>query len=189
MIRRCDVVVSIRFQASDAVLLLELEVIYESCEEVSLEGHFLQSWEKTRLSHLRHGFLVRCTHVGVATDVLDSNTRLGVRVQDLLNEVLALRREELGHLVIGSHNLLVQIRCLGVLEGEVASDHGVENDTTRPNVRLQTVISLPGDHLGRCIAWRATRCLQRLILLVHVGKTEVDDLERVVVVQQKVLRL
>ena len=83
----------------------------------------------------------------MCSDVGNTNSSLGVRVEDLDNKVLALRRKELGHLVVSSHDLLVEVRGLWVLKGQVASDHGVEDDTAGPNVGLQTVVTLPSDHL------------------------------------------
>ena len=50
-------------------------------------------------------------------------------------------------MVVGGHDLLVQVRGLRVLEGQVASDHGVEDDAAGPDVGLQTVVTLPSDHL------------------------------------------
>ena len=43
-------------------------------------------------------------------------------------------------------------------------------------------------YLGGCVARRATRCLQGLVLLVHVGEAEVHNLESVVVVEKEIFR-
>ena len=52
VVRRCNVVVPISFEASDRVFLLELEVVYQALEELSGIGHLLKSWEKARLALL-----------------------------------------------------------------------------------------------------------------------------------------
>ena len=44
-------------------------------------------------------------------------------------------------------------------------------------------------YLGCSVARRAASSLESLILLVHVGETEIDDFEGVVVVQEQVLWL
>ena len=147
MVRRRYVVVSIRLQAPDRVLLLKLEVIDEALQKLPLEGHLLKAREEAGLALLRQCFFVSCSHVWVVSNVGNANASLRIGVQDLLDEVLALRREELGHLVVRCHDLLVQVRCLGVLEWEVASHHGVEYDTAGPDIRLKTVISLASNHL------------------------------------------
>ena len=84
-------VVAISFEASDRVLLLELEVIDQALEELPSIGHFLKSWEKARLALLRKSVLLGCAHVGVSSDVGNTDSSLGVRVEDFDNKVLALR--------------------------------------------------------------------------------------------------
>ena len=59
----------------------------------------------------------------------------------------AIGGEEARDFEFSSHDLLVEVGGLRVLEGQVASDHGVEDDTAGPNVGLQTVVTLPSDHL------------------------------------------
>ena len=45
VVRRCDMVVPISFEASDRVFLFELEVVYQALEELPSIGHLLKSWE------------------------------------------------------------------------------------------------------------------------------------------------
>jgi len=66
----------------------------------------------------------------VITNVGDANSSLRIGVEDLLNKVFALRREKLGHCVLCSHDLFVQVRRLWVFERQVSCDHGVKDDTT-----------------------------------------------------------
>ena len=63
-------------------------------------------------------------------NVGDADSSLRIGVEDLLNEVFALGREKLGHRVLCSHDLFVQVRRLWVFEGQVSGDHGVKDDTT-----------------------------------------------------------
>ena len=80
MVSRRDMVVSIRLQAPDRVFLLELEIIDEALQKLSLERHLLKSREKARLALLRQRFLVSCSHVRVVSDVGNANASLWISV-------------------------------------------------------------------------------------------------------------
>ena len=73
----------------------------------------------------------------------------------------------------------------------MATDHGVENNATTPQVTLEPRVSLASDHLGRCVTRRTTGCLQEPLLLkvVHIGQAEIDYFNVLVFVEQQVLRL
>ena len=122
------------------------------------------------------------THVRVIADIGNANPCFRVCIQDFLNKVFALWRQEFRHLVVGCHDLLVQIRCLRIFEGQIASDHSVKNDTAGPDISLKAMVSFTSDHLRCSIAWRAACSLKSLILLVHVGKAEVHDLESIFII-------
>lgn len=107
-------------------------------------------------------------HIGMVADICDANTGLRVSIEDLLNKVFALRGQELGHLIVSGHNLFVQIRSLWILEGKITCDHGVKDDTTRPNIGLEAVVSFTSDHFGCGVARRTTRRLKSFTLLIHV---------------------
>ena len=128
VIGRCYVVVTVSLEASNRVLLLKLEVIDESLEQFACVGHLLEAREKARLTSLGQGVLLGSSHVRMVPNLRDPDTGLGVRVQNLCDDVFALGGEELWHCVISGHDLLVEIGCLGVLKGQVAGDHSVEND-------------------------------------------------------------
>lgn len=119
----------------------------------------------------------------------DSDSSFGICVQDFANEVLAVWGEKLWHLVVGTHDFLVQIGGFGVLEGKITSNHGIKDNSTTPDIRLKTMISFACDHLRSSIAWGTTGSFQSLTLLIHVGETEVDNFERVVIVEKQILRL
>ena len=57
-----------------------------------------------------------------------------VRIQDPLHQVPAVITDEIWDRVIGVQDLFVENVSLGVLEGQVATDHRVENDTAGPYV-------------------------------------------------------
>jgi hypothetical protein len=125
----------------------------------------------------------------VRPDVADLVPLLRVGVQNARQHVLAVGAQKLGQRVLRVHDLFVEVRRLGVLEGEVAAHHRVQHHARAPDVRADAVVLLAGNHFGCGIAGRTTGRLQQLVFLVHVTETEVDNLERLVVVEQQVLRL
>ena len=70
----------------------------------------------------------------MVSNVRDSDSSFGVGVQYFGDEVLTLRRQELRHLIISTHDLLVEIRSLGVFEGQVTGNHSIE-DNSRSDCR------------------------------------------------------
>ena len=64
----------------------------------------------------------------------------------------AIRAQEARDFEFSSHDLLVQVRSFWVFKGEKATDHRVENDTTAPNITLESKVLLTGDHLWRSVA-------------------------------------
>ena len=109
MICGCDVVVSIRLQTSNRIVFVKLEVVYQSLKDLFLEGHLLKSGEEARLTMFGHGIFLRTVHVRVISDLADSDTRLRICIQDFLDEIFALTREEFGHLIVSGHDFLVQV--------------------------------------------------------------------------------
>ena len=81
-------------------------------------------------------------------DVPNTVARLRVRVQDLRDQVLTLLREELRHLIISRHDLLIEVTRLWVFERQIPGHHRVKNDSRRPNIGLETVVALTLDHLS-----------------------------------------
>ncbi len=114
-------------------------------------------------------------HVGLQHRVDQLGQRLGealiVPVEDAL-------------LYFGIENLLVL-----VLEGETPVDHGVQDDSTGPDIYLGRQVLLACDHFGGGVARGATGGLEHLGLGVDVREAEVDDLDLLAVVEQQVLWL
>ena len=85
-----DVIVTVGLHASYRVLLLELEILDQSVEQVSAPRHLLHPWEETRISrNWRHTSQVGA-HVGMRADILDTNSRFRVGIQNFLYEIFAL---------------------------------------------------------------------------------------------------
>jgi len=115
----------------------------------------------------------------------------GVRVcvEDALEQFLALVGEYLGGFIVASHDLLVEFAGAGVLEGQVAAEHGVEDDAAAPDVCPQTVVAFARYHFGSSVAGTAAGGLEPLAGLVVVGESEVYDFDVVAVVEEEVLGL
>lgn len=125
----------------------------------------------------------------VVADVLRSEALGRVGVQNLLDQVATRLGDDAGDQVVAVQYFLVQLAGVRVLEWQVAARHRVQNDAGRPDIRVESVVTLAGNHLRRCVAWGAAGRFQRLAVAVHVGEAEVDYLDVVLVVEQEVLRL
>lgn len=131
-----DVVVSVCLHAPHCIFLLKIVVFDEFRKKLLVPRHLLETGEQTWLTgDLLHSYEI-CFHEGVAPDILNSESGLGVRIQNLGNEVFALGRQKLRHLVVRAHNLLVEVGSLRILKGQVASYHCVENNPRGPNICL-----------------------------------------------------
>lgn len=125
----------------------------------------------------------------MVADFVHTKPLFRVGVQDSPNQIFALTAEELRQGVLCAHDFLVQVGSLRVFEWEVSTDHGVEHYSAAPNIRFQSVVPLPSDHLGSGIAGRPTSRFKSGVGFIHVAEAEVDDLEGEVVVKEKVFRL
>ena len=114
---------------------------------------------------------------------------VGVDVEDGPEHVPAVCREHLGRFEVARHDLLVELVGVGVLEGQEAAQHGVEDDPARPHVHPRALVPLPRDHLRCGIAGRPAGSLEPLPRLILVGEAEVHDLDILVLVEEQVLRL
>lgn len=63
------------------------------------------------------------------------------------DHVPRLVREEVRRRVLCIQDLLVQVGGLLVFEGQVSAEHGVQDDSTAPEVTHQAIVVLASDHL------------------------------------------
>lgn len=75
-----------------------------------------------------------------------------VHIEHLLNQIFEVFANEIREDIVARENLLVEFSGVVVLEGQIAADHGEEDDSARPDVHLQPVVLLAADHLGRGVA-------------------------------------
>ena len=137
----------------------------------------------------------------MAADVGNGVAARRVRIENALHEVLALARDEARDVIVRVEDFFVQLcgvrvlsekrmsRAYAYLEGQVAADHREEDDAAAPDVDVKSLVALACDHLGGCVAGRATSRFERFSTLVGVAQAEVDQFDALVLVEQQVLRL
>lgn len=116
-----------------------------------------------------------------------SSQRIGV--QDELQKTAELVTRMLRQLILCFLNDPKELSRIGTIEGKVAHAHRIEDDTQAPDVDLERVVWLSGQHFRRSIAGTSTGCAEHFPLSVDVAEPEVDDLDVVLIVQQHVFGL
>lgn len=102
-------------------------------------------------------------------DIVDPEPFIGIHSQYLGQHVLSIFGERFGHFVLSRQDLLVQFGSLWILEGQTATEHGIEYDPATPNIHHNRLVSvLPFDHLRGSVAGRSTGSLQPLIYLAWI---------------------
>ena len=118
----------------------------------------------------------------VSADVIYQESLLRICVQHFPDQVFRCFRNYPRDQVVAVQDLLVQLACVWVFEREVTASHGIEDDTTTPNVRIETVVLFASDHFRSCVAWTSTGSFQSLPFLVHVGQTKVNNFDIILVI-------
>ena len=119
--------------------------------------------------------------------VIDLYASGRVCIKDLRDEVPALRAHEGRDLIISVQDFFIQEICIGILEGQEATDHREEDDATAPDICHQTMIALSGNHLRGRIAGAPASCLKGLPMLIGVAEAEVDDFNIIMIVHEQIL--
>ena len=81
-----------------------------------------------------------------------------VYIQNLCQELPAIRTQVIRRLILALQYLLVQRRRVRILKRQVPTNHRVQYNPRRPNINLRPMISLPSNHLRRSVTRTATRC-------------------------------
>ena len=181
-----EVIESIFLNFVGHLFRIQVVVFLERCQDFLLDGNRVPPDDHTgRVGRLMLNLVVP----GVSADVLDCVALFRVGVQDFCYQILTLGREEIGYLIFGLDDFLIQLLRVLVLKWQVATNHSVENHAARPDVRTKSVVALTPDHLGRGVAGTPAGCLQRFAFLVQITQAEVNQLDVVVVVEQKIFGL
>ena len=186
MISGCNFVVPIQLDALSYIVRIQVEPNGELIVDVLIYWYGLLIWkEALDVSAFCCNFEPRKT-----ADFRDACTLYRISHEDLSKKLAAVRTEKLGCREFASQNLLVQVGCLGVLERQKSANHCVENNSTRPEIAFETKVAFSSNHFRRGIARRTARRPQSAVgWLIEVAEAKINDLERVVVVDQEVFRL
>ena len=95
-------------------------------------------------------------------------TSLGVNVKNTLQHFPRVRCQNSGQLKVPRHYFFVEFIGVGVFKRQIPAQHGIKNDTTRPYVNIQTLVSFTSDHLGCSVTRRPTGSFEFFTHLVLV---------------------
>ena len=82
-----------------------------------------------------------------------------VRIENSFDKIFAVFAYEFWNCVVSIEDLFVEHISLGIFEWQVATDHGIEDDSATPDVSRQTMVLLSSNHFWSRIAWTSTGCL------------------------------
>lgn len=112
-----------------------------------------------------------------------------IDIQNVPEDIASLSGKDFGHLEIPRNNLLIKFAGVWVLEGQITTQHGINDDSARPNIDVHAFVFFTCDHLRGSVAGRSTSSFQFFAGLVLVGQSEVNNLNVLVGIEQQVLGL
>lgn len=152
---------------------------------LDLPEELLQHWDSVLVHHdSLHLHWLNLIVPLVVPNIVHRESFNWVCVQNFLYQIFGGLGDESRNEVVAVQYLFIEFAGVGVLEGEVATSHGVEDDAAAPNIRVKSVITLPSNHLRCSIAWTSTGSFQHFPLLVRVRESEVNDFDIILVVQK-----
>lgn len=125
----------------------------------------------------------------VVFDLVDFDALDGVGLEHAVDQILHLRRDEVGHVVLALLYRFVQLRKVLVVERQRAAHHRVQDHAARPDVHLASRVALARNYLRSGVVRRTTGRSQRDAVLQVIRQSEVYDLYVLVLVHQQILRL
>mmetsp|Transcript_12991 Transcript_12991/g.30655 ORF Transcript_12991/g.30655 Transcript_12991/m.30655 type:complete len:330 (-) Transcript_12991:97-1086(-) len=141
----------------------------------------------------------RALQPGVVPEIVHARALPRTHHEDLVQQVLALRREVRGASQVGRPKLVVAPRAArpkppvvlgGLGEGGVPREQDEEHHPRRPSVRFRAVVWGPPHHLGRHVGpGAALGAAEGVRVGHHGGEPEVGELQTELGIQEQVLRL
>ena len=123
-------------------------------------------------------------------NLLDSVAQIGIRDEDMIDQVSGLPRYVLLRIVIISfQDLLVESLGVLVLERQITSQRGKQNDPCTPQICFLTDVLETPDKFGCCITRGATGCSQLFTRAEGATEAKVHDLQIFEVIKKQILRL
>ena len=163
-----DVVVFVGFDAPGRIFQIELELA-QFGQDALVDGHaMIPDHYPTVEGDIRYLLAPR-----MGVNFLKRKPFGGIHVQDLLQQIFEMVGNEIGQHILARKDLFVKLGSVVVLEGEVATDHGEEDDAAAPDVDFEPVILFAGDHFGGGVAGGPAGSLEHLVLLVGVAEPEI----------------
>lgn len=76
---------------------------------------------------------------------------LWINVENIAENVSSLCCQKLRHFELASDNFLIQNTGVGIFKRKITTKHGVDNDSTRPDIHIYALITLTCDHFRSCV--------------------------------------
>jgi hypothetical protein len=118
----------------------------------------------------------------VLPDIIDFVPLLRISTENTFQQISRFFGDKPRDLKVTLQNFLIQVCCVGIFERKISTDQGEHDDTTGPYISIQSLIPKTSNHLRGSIARTATCCLESLTLLVSVGKSEIYNLDVLVLI-------
>lgn len=84
-------------------------------------------------------------------DLVNADSLVRICNENLLYEILCIIREEFWKSKFRTQDFLVEAGGFLIFEGEIAAQHGIEDDAAAPKIRFQTIILVTRYHLNQII--------------------------------------
>lgn len=142
-----DLVMFIFVKAISGVVVFKPKLL-QMFEHGGLDGDFILADDQAQVVTDRLGYLKPV----VVSNLMRCYPLVRVCAHDTVHHVGALRRGCLGDCEISTHDFLVKLRGVLVLEREVTGDHRKHDDTTRPDIDPRSVVRLSAHHFWSSVA-------------------------------------
>ncbi len=110
-------------------------------------------------------------------------------IEYFLDDVSSLLRNAVVKRIFSSKHLFIKSVGVLILKRKVSIEHGKENDSAGPDINLNTIVSFALYHLRSRITRWTTWGLEQFTLLISVTEPKINNLQRVIISKQYILRL
>ena len=122
-------------------------------------------------------------------DLIQLDSFHWVRLQHATDQIFAVRRDLNWHTIVTLLDLHKQQSELFIIEWQTTANHGVQNDTARPNVNFLPTVGLAGDDFRCGVIWRPAGCAQSDTIFGGIGQAKIYQLDVMVFIKEEVLGL
>src|SRR5690606_35933694 len=75
-----------------------------------------------------------------------------------------------------------------LVKGQFATQEGIENDTTRPDINLWSGIQFPSDHLWSSIIRRSATRLEETSIVHNIAEAKISNFDKIIGIKKQVLQ-